>query len=397
VDKLDEKGNPVTAYRFAAVPTDRGLEKMFRVSVKQGETYKPVDPKPAWNRMNNHLLGVRLNGYNRLVLPPGGRYTVFAWAPRLIENPPDTFTVEPNRPEMLAAGTPYDGAIHEPLLVGSERGAKGSGRWLAFGAFDTYFWRNLGLRSEPKTRQGIEMHEQFWRQCVLWLAYQDEEEGQIDARPQYRQMKVTQEQTVRVGIKLPNGTEDPDPKLTVRILPLPAGVQEPKAEDEKKATPLPVLSDKEGRKVLFRAPAPGEYFVVVTGPVQKADGKVEEGRGTAKFIAVPDVSDEMLRVNADQEFMTRLAVPTGGKALRLDDLPGFLKELKAEAPPDTGKKPRYYPDWHRTGRGASCRCGWCSSRCSWAPSGVCAGCGAWCNRRARDPADRGRSSHKPLT
>ena len=347
MDKLDEKGNPVTAYRFAAVPTDRGLEKMFRVSVKQGETYKPVDPKPAWNRMNNHLLGVRLNGYNRLVLPPGGRYTVFAWAPRLIENPPDTFTVEPNRPEMLAAGTPYDGAIHEPLLVGSERGAKGSGRWLAFGAFDTYFWRNLGLRSEPKTRQGIEMHEQFWRQCVLWLAYQDEEEGQIYARPQYRQMKVTQEQTVRVGIKLPNGTEDPDPKLTVRILPLPAGVQEPKAEDEKKATPLPVLSDKEGRKVLFRAPAPGEYFVVVTGPVQKADGKVEEGRGTAKFIAVPDVSDEMLRVNADQEFMTRLAVPTGGKALRLDDLPGFLKELKAEAPPDTGKKPRYYPDWHR--------------------------------------------------
>jgi len=94
--------------------------------------------------------------------------------------------------------------------------------------------------------------------------------------------------------------------------------------------------------------------VVVTSPAMKdgkpelnPDGSPKLHRGTAKFIAIPDVSDEMLRVSADQEFMIRLAVPTGGKALRLDDLPGFLKELKAEAPPDTGKKPRYYPDWHR--------------------------------------------------
>ena len=37
----------------------------------------------------------------------------------------------------------------------------------------------------------------------------------------------------------------------------------------------------------------------------------------------------------------------GGKALRLEELPGFLKELRAEAPVDLGKKPKYYPDWHR--------------------------------------------------
>ena len=73
-------------------------------------------------------------------------------------------------------------------------------------------------------------------------------------------------------------------------------------------------------------------------------------------------------------------MPTGGKALRLEDLQGFLRELKAEAPPDVGKKPRYYPDWHRNrSRGflplwlvvtALLLGGW---------NGACAGCGAWCN------------------
>ena len=120
-----------------------------------------------------------------------------------------------------------------------------------------------------------------------------------------------------------------------------------------------VISDAEtpkyGRKVLFRPTAPGEYFVAVTTPMKDAAGQVvlnPDGtpklhRGTAKFIAVPDISDEMLNVRANQEFMQKLAIPTGGKALRLDDLPGFLAELKAEAPPDLGLKPRYYPDWHR--------------------------------------------------
>ncbi len=339
VDKLDPRGNPLTSY--PAVPTARGLEKMFRVAGKPGEAPKPGASEEAWNRLNNFRTGFRLNGYNRLNLSDKERalYTMFAW------------TGEESDPKALAAGgdAPPKG---DPLLVGSQRGDANKGRWLAFGAFDTYLWRSLG---QPKTRDGIEVHERFWRQCVLWLAHQDEEESQVYARPQYRQLKVTGEQTVRVGMKLPTGADDPAAPLTVRILPLPPGVAEPKPEDEKKATPLPVLSDKDGRKVLFRAPAPGEYFVVVTTPAKKPDGSPElnpDGsqkvlRGTAKFIAVPDVSDEMLRVGADPDFMARLAVPTGGKALRLEDLPGFLKELKAEAPPDAGKKPRYYPDWHR--------------------------------------------------
>ncbi|AMV29342.1 hypothetical protein VT84_33415 [Gemmata sp. SH-PL17] len=347
-DSLSPTGDPLLF--FPAVPNPNGLNKMFKVVPKPGAPVPKGDPsKEAWDRMNNFRRGMLLNGHNRFVLRPGRLDTVFAWTQRL-----DAVNkvLTPSDPKELAAGTEFDPAVHEPLLVGSQRGDANKGRWLAFGAFDTYLWRSLG---QPKETTGLDMHDRFWRQCVLWLAYQDEEESQAYARPQFRQLKVTSEQAIRVGVKKSDGTDDPTAPLTVHILPLAPGQQEPKPEDEKKAVPSTVLTDKDGRKVLFRPTTPGEYFVSVTSPAKKPDGSPElnaDGspklhRGTAKFIAVPDISDEMLKVSANQPFMERLAVSTGGKALRLEDLPGFLKELKTELPPDLGKKPRYYPDWHR--------------------------------------------------
>jgi hypothetical protein len=334
VDKLDNAGNPTVTY--PTLPTVRGLEQMFRVSGKPGEPPKAGESEELWERMNSPRAGRQLSGYNRLTVPNAGLFTVYAR------------TGDPN----LAKG---DGT-GDPLLVGSERGDRTKGRWLAFGAYDTYFWRDMG---QPKSDVGVRMHERFWRQCVLWLAHQDEAEGAIEVIPQFRQLKVGQELAVRMRVKRPSGDEDPTAALTVRVLPLAPGAAEPKPEDEAKAVPLTVLTDadtpKSGRKVLFRPAVAGEYFVAVTSPVTDAAGQVLKNpdgtpklnRGTAKFIAVPDVSDEMLQVNASPAFMQSLATPTGGKALRLEDLPTFLAELKAEAPPDAGKKPRYYPDWHR--------------------------------------------------
>ncbi|MFM8275352.1 MAG: vWA domain-containing protein [Gemmata sp.] len=348
VDSLDPDGNPLVL--FPTVPNQNGLNKMFMLArrpLKPGETGDPL--RNDWDALNGFYTGAPLNGYSRLELRPGKQDTVFAWTARF---DPATKALTPNDPTALRAGTEFDPAIHEPLLVGSQRGDATKGRWLAFGAFDTYLWRGLG---QPKERRGLDMHERFWRQCVLYLAHQDEEEGQAYARPQYRQLKVAAEQSIRVGVKRPDGTDDPTAPLAVRVLPLAPGQQEPKPEDERKAAAQTVLADKDGRKVLFRPPAPGEYFVSVTSPARKSDGSPEKNpdgsdkvhRGTAKFIAVPDISDEMLRVNADPQFLERLSVPNGGKALRLEELPGFLKELRAEAPVDLGKKPKYYPDWHR--------------------------------------------------
>lgn len=336
VDQLGQRGR---APDYPAVPTTKGMEKIFRVSADPSETAK------KWNQINNAVAGdkdakgvefrpARLSGFNRLVMGNLDRslFTVYAW------------TIDDRNAGVAMAGPPPAGLPTEPLLVGGQRGDGAAGRWMAFGGFDTYLWRSYG---QPSRTDGLEMHERFWRQCVLYLAKQDEEESQVYARPKFRQLKVTGEQEIRVGVKRPDGTDDPAAPLQVRVIPLAPGQTEPKPEDEKKAPPLTVLTDKDGRKVLFRAPAPGEYFVAVTSPSKNERGEPLELRGTAKFIAVPDVSDEMLQVNASPDRMQQLSVPTGGRALLLDELPGFLQELKATAPPDTGKKPRYYPDWNR--------------------------------------------------
>ena len=55
----------------------------------------------------------------------------------------------------------------------------------------------------------------------------------------------------------------------------------------------------------------------------------------------------MLRTNADPDFMARLAASTGGKALRLEDLTAFLRDLKSEPLASAKPKPRFFPDWRR--------------------------------------------------
>ena len=351
IDKLDPMTSTPQA-TYPVVPAVAGLEKMFKLPPELG------DAKKAWDELNFTTSRLRrparLSGFNELTLTAAQQklYTVYAWT-----------TVGPDG--SLKAGVdlkwedveklPPNDKVY-PLLVGSQRGDEDSGRWLVFGGFDTYLWRTLDvLAPEPEKRTGILMHERFWRQCVLWLAHQDEEEGRVFARPQKRLLRVGDEQTVRVGMKLPSGLVDPTADLTVRIIQLAPGQQEPKPEDETKAPTLPVVSDqlteKEGRKVLFRPSAAGEYYVVVTGTGKDDKGKTVPLRGSAKFIAVPYVSDEMLRVSANREFMAQLATATGGEAMQIEELPSFLeqylKKLEQKSPDDAGKKPRYYPDWHR--------------------------------------------------
>ena len=82
-------------------------------------------------------------------------------------------------------------------------------------------------------------------------------------------------------------------------------------------------------------------------PLLGPDGKPQKYRGTARFLAFPDVSDEMLNVAAAPQFMEKIASASGGKALRLEDLPDFLKELKGQSLESWKPKPRYVPDWRR--------------------------------------------------
>ena len=329
-----ESVNPVTkrpAKTYQTVPTAKGLQDHVMKVDKE-----PEKAKQLWDELNLVSNRARITGFNKFVRPKGTA-VVYAWA---------TDAVSP-----VTAGTDIPKGA-DSLLVGHQIGEGDRGRVLAFAAYDTYMWERLG---QPKTRQGVELHNRFWKQCVLWLAHQEEDEGQVYARPEFRRLAVGGDQTIRVGLKAPNGGDDPNAELDVRILP--PGQDKP--EDEEKAARQTVLKEtKDGQvrsKVLFKPPAPGEYIVVVTSPMKDKDGKPMIGpdgkpqkyRGTARFLAFPDVSDEMMRVAADPGFFEKPAGVSGGKALRLEDLPGFLKELKGQPLETIKPKPRYLPDWRR--------------------------------------------------
>lgn len=310
---------------YQTVPTPAGFDKfVMRVGNDARESGQ------LWDELNSLRGRTRLTGLSDFRAKPGN--PILAWA---------TAERQPAAPGQMPANG-------HPLLVSQQLGDGKSGRILAFAGYDSYLWETLG---QPKTKQGIEIHNRFWKQCVLWLAHQEEEEGQVYARPEFRRLPVGGDQTIRVGFKSPSGGDDPDAQLDVKILP--QGQDTP--TDEERAPLQPVLRDKTGAKMLFKPPTPGEYTVVVTSPVKDKDGKPVTGpdgkplkhRGTARFIAYPEVSDEMLRVAASPEFLGKLSAQTGGKALRLEDLLAFLKELKSQPLEVLKPKPKYYPDWRR--------------------------------------------------
>ncbi len=332
VEEVNKEQRPLKFYQ--TIPTDDGLGKMLKMSKE------PKESVALWNELNDSRSRPRITGYNKMTRKPTS--TLYAWTT------PTTASINAG----TAMPDKKTDPNADPLLVGHQIGDGARGRVLAFAAYDTFLWEKLG---QPKTKQGTEIHTRFWKQCALWLAHQDDEEGQAELRVLHRQLKVGSEQVLRPKVKLPNGSDDPNAEMSVKIVPLPDGKTEPDPAELDKAKPEPIVRDQDGAKVLFRPRTRGEYFGVLTSPKKDADGKIvldSDGkpailRATAKFIAVPDTSDEMLRVNAEHDFMVRLSVSNGGKALRLEDLPGYLKELKAEPLATTKPKPRYYPDWRR--------------------------------------------------
>lgn len=288
-----------------------------------------------WNKLNGQdnlreARFYRITGYNKF--ERRGNSTVYAYA---------SGGGAPEKPFDKDANDPKVG---DPLLVGNQLGVGNKGRILAFAGYDTYLWQKLG---QPQNNDGVEIHNRFWKQMILWLAHQEDEEGQAYARPDFRRLAVGSDQTIWVGLKSPQGGDDPNAELEVKILP--PGQDRP--EDEAKAPKQTVLKTtkdmKPANKVLFKPSMPGEYTVVVNATGKGPDGQPQKFRGTARFIAYPDVSDEMLRVAADPSFMEKIAAASGGKALRLEDLPDFLKELKGQKIDTLKPKPRYLPDWRR--------------------------------------------------
>jgi len=301
--------------RFQFVPNPRFSD--FFVT-KLGNA--PAETQTAWAKLNDRTSRSRFTGLSNLGTP---RTTadVYAWAS--------------DAKELVDAVKNPEGKGLAPLLVGHQIGDGNKGRVLAFGAQDTMVWQRLG---QPATNDGKQIHSRFWRQMVLWLAHQEEDEGAAFARPDFPRLPVNAKQGIAVGLRGKNGAIVIDPKFEVKVF----------APGDATGTPRPVIADANGgSKVSYDIRTPGEYTVTVKANGKTAMGEDVSGEATARFLAYPETSDEMLRTAADPDFMQKLAAAGGGKAMRLEDLPEFLKEIKGTKIENVKPKPRYYPNWSR--------------------------------------------------
>src|SRR5262249_24524071 len=274
-----------------------------------------ADPKKnaeAWELLNSDYL--RLQGYSDMGEPK-------------------------RRAETLArANDVKDG---KPLLVRIDAGDKG--RVLAFAASDTWLWTQPG-RDETNRKTPSELHARFWKQMILWLAHQDEIEGNVWVRPEYRRLVMNGRQTLRMGVRDKRGDEVPESSLKYQIV----GPNEP--VDEKKAKPAE-RDPKGGGRTSFEAKVPGEYKIGVWGGGADGAGEKITDEATARYFVYPEVSDERLRPAANPEFLLALENAANGTAMdvarRAEQLPKFLEDMKSKAPTLTTPKPKPYPEWRR--------------------------------------------------
>ena len=230
--------------------------------------------------------------------------------------------------ELLATAEP--GKRDVPILVAQ---GFGKGRTLAYAGDTTYLWRIFGL---PETTEGAEIHARFWKQTVLWLARQENSEGSVWVKPDFRRLAAGAQQGFAVGVRGKGGLDLPGGKYDVRIT-LPDG----------STIPAPTRRDGQAdRGQFWQTLLPGEYRLDVTGQALDLDQKPVGGKASIRFVVYQD-DRETLQTAADPGLLGKIATAGGGRpqAYRTDELPDFLTKLKSAALPNEKIKVDRYPDW----------------------------------------------------
>jgi uncharacterized membrane protein len=312
---VGDKANANDAEVFVKVePTKVGLEHyLLRLNPDGAKN------REAWNLLNREHY--RLSGYNRMGEP---KKTAEVLARAVLDTP---------------AG-PNNKDSGDPLLVGM---TIDKSRVLAFGASSTWVWTLPSLDAKnPKA--GTDLHARFWKQAILWLAHQDEMEGAVYARPEYRRLVAHGRQTVRMGLRDKRGDEVPDADFKYQV------IGEGEQPDETKAKPAE-RDPKGGARVSYDAKVPGEYRVVVWGRGKDASGEEIVGDARPRYVVFPEVSDELLQPAAWPDLLRDLENLANGTSVdgprRADRLPNFLEEMKAHPPKTAAPKPKAYPEWRR--------------------------------------------------
>jgi uncharacterized membrane protein len=234
-----------------------------------------------------------------------------------------------------------------PILVrmdaGIARGGTLPARSLAFAISDTWLWTQPS--SDPNNRRAtFDLHTRFWKQVVLWLAHQDEVEGNVYVRPEFRRLVVNGRQNVRMGVRDKRGDDVPESDIRYQV----HGTNEPADRSKAKRAER---DPKGGARVSFDAKTPGEYRVTAWGEGTDPNGEKIAGDASARFVVYPEVSDEMLRPAAQPEFLLALENTANGTAFdvvkRVDRLPESLEKMRSNPPTISTAKPKAYPDWRR--------------------------------------------------
>ena len=282
--KLDPAANQVEGL-VKMLPTETGLEHFV---LRLGKTRE--ESRDIWNGLRN------LNRRNNLGEAKAGTQV------------------------LARAGDPKSG---EAILVSQPYG---QGRTMAFACDTTYRW--------VRNPEGQMTHKRFWVNLALWLAKQEETEGNVWIIPDTRRLASGNKLGFTLGMKGKNGNEIKDAKLTAKVV-----------NPQNGETPVPTSREEnKERGVYWNTDLPGEYRVVVTGEGKDADGTKLTGEATARFVVYQDDA-ELVRRAANHDLLKQLADKGGGKFLQPEELSGFLEELKNQPLLQSKPKVAAWPDW----------------------------------------------------
>lgn len=262
---------------------------------------------------------------------------------RLADNPQENQAVW--RDLILRGGVSHMGKVKNQVgaaLLRSEAGDDilvegnyGAGRTLAFAGDTTYLW--------VRPPKGDQYHERFWRQLVLWLARQEETEGNVWVKPDVRRLAAGGRLGFGAGVRGKGGIDLKDARFDAKVIGPNGG-----------EVPVQTVRDKdEDRGTFWKTDAPGEYRLVVKGTAKDTDGQEVSGEASARFLVYQDDA-EMSRRAADHEFLKRLAAAGGGKFHPGDEeeLARYLRDLPAQPLAGWRPKANLWPDWRRSGLSA---------------------------------------------
>jgi uncharacterized membrane protein len=222
-----------------------------------------------------------------------------------------------------------------PLLA---RQTYGKGRTMAMAVDTTWLWTRYGL---PKTTEGLDLHHRFWKQLIIYLGQQEDQGGAAWIKPDSRRLAAGGKLGFAVGLRGKTGLDLADAKFDVQLI----------GPDKTPPEAIASAHERDGQRgTVWKTEKPGEYRLVVKASGKDVDNTIISGEATARFIVYQD-DTEMLRQAMDDDFLKKLALAGGGKALRADELGKFLTDLATKGIAEGQHKARYWPDWRQQSLG----------------------------------------------